>query len=32
MGPFQMFDLAGGDIGWAKEKTIKIKRSTNSLC
>ena len=20
MGPFQMFDLAGGDIGWAKRK------------
>ncbi|MFL2801372.1 MAG: 3-hydroxyacyl-CoA dehydrogenase NAD-binding domain-containing protein [Paracoccaceae bacterium] len=30
MGPFQMFDLAGGDIGWAKRKRQAKFRDSNS--
>jgi 3-hydroxyacyl-CoA dehydrogenase len=29
MGPFQMFDLAGGDIGWAMRKRLEPMRDKN---
>ncbi len=29
MGPFQMFDLAGGDIGWAMRKRLELMRDKN---
>ena len=29
MGPFQMFDLAGGDIGWAMRKRLEPIRNKN---
>ncbi len=30
MGPFQMFDLAGGDIGWAMRKRLEPIRNKNN--